>query len=77
MNAMKEFSAKVDTLINELTSSVSSQLERDLDSLKMQILDSLIPLKNFYKTHEAKLLQSKKRVEAISQKFAKINESVS
>ena len=46
-------------------------------STKMQILDSLIPLKSFYKTHEAKLLQSNKRVEAISQEFAKINESVS
>jgi small GTP-binding protein len=76
-NAMKEFSIKVDTLITELTSSMSSQLERDLDSIKMQILDSLIPLKNFYKTQEAKLLHSKNRVEDISQKFAKISESVS
>jgi len=76
-NAMKEFSGKVDTLITELTSSMSSQLERDLDSIKMQILDSLIPLKNFYKTQDAKLLESKKRVEHISQKFARINESVS
>lgn len=76
-NAMKEFSVKVDTLITELTSSISSQLERDLDSIKMQILDSLIPLKNFYKTQEAKLLQSKKRVEDIGEKFTKINKSVS
>ncbi len=76
-NAMKEFSVKVDTLIAELTSSMSSQLERDLDSIKMQILDSLIPLKNFYKTEEAKLLQSKKRVEDIGENFTKINKSVS
>ena len=76
-NAMKEFSVKVDTLITELTSSMSSQLERDLDSIKMQILDSLIPLKNFYKTQEAKLLQSKKRVKDIGEKFTKINKSVS
>ncbi|MGB7292808.1 MAG: dynamin family protein [Thermodesulfobacteriota bacterium] len=76
-NAMKEFSVKVDTLITELTSSISSQLERDLDSIKMQILDSLIPLKNFYKTHEAKLLQSKTRVEDIGEKFTKINKTVS
>ncbi len=76
-NAMKEFSVKVDTLIAELTSSMSSQLERDLDSIKMQILDSLIPLKNFYKTQEAKLLQSKKRVEDIGENFTKINKSVS
>ena len=76
-NAMKEFSAKVDTLIKELSSSISSQLERDLDSIKMQILDSLIPLKNFYKIQETKLLQSKNRVEEIGEKFTKINESVS
>jgi small GTP-binding protein len=76
-NAMKEFSVKVDTLITELTSSISSQLERDLDIIKMQILDSLIPLKNFYKTEEAKLLQSKKRVEDIGENFTKINKSVS
>ncbi|HEX9665787.1 MAG TPA: dynamin family protein [Thermodesulfobacteriota bacterium] len=76
-NAMKEFSAKVDTLIKELSSSISSQLERDLDSIKMQILDSLIPLKNFYKIQETKLLQSKNRVEEIGEKFTKINRSVS
>jgi hypothetical protein len=76
-NAMKEFSAKVDTLIKELSSSISSQLERDLDSIKMQILDSLIPLKNFYKIQETKLLQSKNRVAEIGEKFTKINESVS
>jgi small GTP-binding protein len=76
-NAMKEFSVKVDTLITELTSSMSSQLERDLDSIKLQILDSLIPLKNFYKTQQSKLLQSKRRVEDIGEKFTKINESVS
>lgn len=76
-NAMKEFSAKVDALIRELISSISSQLERDLDSIKMQILDSLLPLKNFYKTQEAKLLQCKNRVEQIGEKFTRINKSVS
>ena len=76
-NAMREFSAKVDTLIEELVSSISSQLERDLDGIKMQILDSLIPLKNFYKTQETKLQQSKNRVAEIGEKFTRINRSVS
>ena len=44
-DAMKEFSTKVDALIEEITSSVSSQLERDLDGIKMQVLDSLVPLR--------------------------------
>lgn len=76
-DAMKEFDTKVDSLIQELTSSVSSQLERDLDSIKMQILDSLIPLKNFYKTQQKKLFESKKRVEDIEGKFIRIRNSVS
>jgi small GTP-binding protein len=76
-NSMREFGAKVDTLIKELTSSISSQLERDLDGIKMQILDSLIPLKNFYKTQETKLQQSKNRVVEIGEKFTRINQSVS
>ena len=76
-NAMREFSSKVDTLTGELNSSISSQLERDLDGIKLQILDSMIPLKNFYKMQEAKLHNSKKRVDEIAGKFAEINKAVS
>lgn len=76
-DAMKEFGTKVDTLIQELTSSVGSQLERDLDSIKMQILDSLIPLKNFYKAQQKKLFESKKSIERIEGKFMEIRNSVS
>lgn len=76
-DAMKEFGTKVDTLIKELTSSVNSQLERDLDSIKMQILDSLIPLKNFYKSQQKKILESKKNIDGIERKFMWIKNSVS
>ncbi len=76
-DAMKEFGTKVDTLIQELTSSVSSQLERDLDSIKMQILDSLIPLKNFYKSQQKKILESKKNIDGIEGRFMWIKNSVS
>jgi len=76
-DAMKEFSTKVDTLIEELTTSVSSQFERDLDGVKMQILDSLVPLKNFYKTQQKKLTESKRKVEEIESKFVEIKNKVS
>jgi len=76
-DAMKEFSIKVDTLIEELTTSVSSQFERDLDGVKMQILDSLVPLKNFYKTQQKKLTESKRKVEEIESKFVEIKNKVS
>ena len=75
-DAMKEFSTKVDTLIEELTGSISSQLERDLDVMKTQILDSLIPLKTFYKTQQKKLTESKERVGEIEGKFREIRDSV-
>ncbi len=75
-DAMKEFSTKVDTLIAELTGSVGSQFERDLDGIKLQILDSLIPLKNFYKTQEKKLTESKHRVGEAEGKFREIRDSV-
>jgi hypothetical protein len=76
-DAMKEFSTKVDTLIEELTTSVSSQFERDLEGVKMQILDSLVPLKNFYKTQQKKLAESKKKVEEIESKFVEIKNKAS
>ncbi len=76
-DAMKEFSTKVDTLIEELTTSVGSQFERDLEGVKMEILDSLVPLKNFYKTQQKKLTESKKKVEEIESKFVEIKNKVS
>ncbi|MGH7889621.1 MAG: hypothetical protein ACRENF_03620, partial [Thermodesulfobacteriota bacterium] len=76
-DAMREFSTKVDTLIEELTRSVSSQFERDLDGIKLQILDSLIPLKNFYKTQQKKLIEARERVEDIESKFGEIRDGVS
>ena len=66
---MKEFNQKVDSLIEELTSSVSSQLKRDFDGISMQVTDSLVPLKNFYKMESEKLEESKKRVQDIKEKI--------
>lgn len=68
-DAMKEFNQKVDALIEEMTSSVSSQLERDFDGISMQVTDSLVPLKNFYKIESEKLAESKKRVQGIRGKI--------
>lgn len=76
-DAMKQFGGKVDRLMEELISSVSFQLERDLDGIKIQILDSLIPLKNFYKTQEKKLLESQRNIENIKKKFIEVEKSVS
>jgi len=64
-DAMKEFNHKMDALIEELTSSVSSQLERDFEGISIQVTDSLVPLKNFYKIEAQKLQESKKRVQDI------------
>jgi hypothetical protein len=68
-DAMKEFNHKMDALIEELTSSVSSQLERDFEGISIQVTDSLVPLKNFYKIEAQKLEESKKRVQAIREKI--------
>jgi small GTP-binding protein len=72
-DAMKEFSTKVDALIEEITSSVSSQLERDLDGIKMQVLDSLVPLRNFYQMEKGKLSESQSRVTKIKEKLSDIS----
>ncbi|MFA9408754.1 MAG: dynamin family protein [Candidatus Dadabacteria bacterium] len=74
-DAMKEFNHKVDALIEELTSSVSSQLKRDFDGISLQVTDSLVPLKNFYKIETEKLEESKKRVREIRQKIESIKNS--
>ena len=71
-DAMKEFNHKVDALIEEMTSSVSSQLKRDFDGISLQVTDSLVPLKNFYKIEAEKLEQSKKRVADIREKIETI-----
>jgi len=71
-DAMKEFNHKMDALIEELTSSVSSQLERDFDGISIQVTDSLVPLKNFYKIEAEKLQESKKRVQDIREKIESI-----
>ncbi|GBD39010.1 Bacterial dynamin-like protein [bacterium HR37] len=75
-NAIKEFSTKVDGLIEELISSVRSQLERDLDGIKLAVLDSLIPLKNFYKTEQKKIIASKEKVNRIYGEILALKESV-
>ena len=75
-NAMKEFSLKVDALIQEITSSVSSQLERDLDGIRLQVLDSLVPLRNFYQIEKGKLSDSKIRVENLKKDLSDIANSL-
>jgi hypothetical protein len=73
-DAMREFSGKVDALIEEMISGVSSQLERDFGGIKIQVSDSLSPLRNFYKMERQKLSESKVRVSGIKSKFGEINE---
>ncbi|MCI0482755.1 MAG: dynamin family protein [Candidatus Dadabacteria bacterium] len=73
-DAMKEFSGKVDALIEEMISGVSSQLERDFSGIKIQVSDSLSPLRNFYKTEKQKLSESKVRVSELKSKFGEIKE---
>ena len=72
---MKEFNHKVDALIEEMTSSVSSQLKRDFDGISIQVTDSLVPLKNFYKMESEKLEESKKRVQEIRERIDNIRKS--
>jgi len=74
-DAMKEFNHKVDALIEEMTSSVSSQLKRDFDGISIQVTDSLVPLKNFYKMESEKLEESKRKVREIREKIEIIRNS--
>ena len=74
--AMKEFSAKVDSLSAELITSIRSQFTRDMDNVKMQIVDSMSPLRNFYKAEEQKLLDSKDQIVFIKKKIKDIKESI-
>jgi len=75
-DAMKDFSAKVDALIEEITSGVSSQLERDLEGIEMQVLDSLVPLRNFYQIEKGKLSESQSKVNQIKEKLTDIYNGV-
>ena len=74
-DAMKEFSVKVDALIEELISGVSSQLERDFNGIKIQVTDSLLPLRNFYKMEMDKLSESKSAIAKIKTEFTDIKET--
>ncbi len=71
---MKEFSSKVDALIEEMISGVSSQLERDFGGIKIQVSDSLSPLRNFYKMEKQKLSESRGRVSVLKSRFGEIKE---
>jgi hypothetical protein len=73
---MKEFSSKVDALIEEMISGVSSQLERDFEGIKIQVNDSLSPLRNFYKMEKQKLSESKERVNELKSGFAEIKDKM-
>jgi predicted GTPase len=73
-DAMREFSGKVDSLIEEMISGVSSQLERDLSGIKIQVNDSLSPLRNFYMMEKQKLSESRVRVSELKSKFGELRE---
>lgn len=73
-DAIKEFSQKVDALIEEMISGVNSQLERDFNGIEIQVTDSLAPLRNFYKMEKQKLSDSRLRVSELKSKFKHIKE---
>ncbi|MGQ0794187.1 MAG: dynamin family protein [Deltaproteobacteria bacterium] len=75
--AMRDFGGKVDGLISELTGSVESQFERDLEGIRMQIQDSLSPLRNFYKIQAKRLEDSQHRVREIEGRLGDILKAVS
>ena len=75
-SAMKEFSAKVDSLSAELITSIKSQFTRDMDNVKLQIVDSMSPLRNFYKSEEQKLIDSREQIVFIKKKIEDIKESI-
>lgn len=75
-NAMKEFSNTVDNLSNQLTENIKSQLERDMDNVELQVIDSLGPLRNFYKTEKKKHYDSKNKLEEIKKELVKLKESM-
>lgn len=76
-NAMKEFSTTVDNLSSQLTVNIKTQLERDMDNLELNVIDSLSPLKNFYTTEKEKLKSSKHRLEEIKNNLTKLKQTIS
>ena len=70
--AIKEFSEKVDQLTYEVVSSVASQEERDMDNLKIQILDSMMPIRNFYNMELEKIRDSVSKIEDIKKGLVNI-----
>jgi len=54
----------------------SMDLERDFDGIRLQAMDSLMPLKNFYKMEREKLTASRSRIEELKIKLEEINKSV-
>ena len=75
-SAMKEFSAKVDSLSDELIVSVRSQLTRDMDNINLQIIDSMSPLRNFYKTEKQKLIDTSEKILLIEKKLNEIRKNL-
>ncbi len=75
-NAMKEFSTTVDNLSTQLTANIKSQLERDMDNVELQVVDSLSPLKNFYKTQKQKHYESKNKLEQIKKELVNLKQSM-
>jgi len=60
----------------ELITSIKSQFTRDMDNVKLQIVDSMSPLRNFYKAEEQKLIDSKEQITFIKKKIKDIKESM-
>lgn len=76
-NAIKDFSAKVDALTEELVSNLESQIGRDMDNLTLQISDSMGPLRNFYNTQKKKHEQSREEIKKIKDELTKIKSEIS
>ncbi len=74
--AMKEFTEKVDNLTVQLNNNIESQLIRDIENLKLQISDSLSPLRNFYKTQEQTHINSKENLEITRNEFIKLKKEI-
>jgi len=71
-DTIKEFSSRVDDLTTELVSNLSSQLERDIDNLRLQITDSMSPLRNFYKTQRKKHEKAREDIKDIKKELKEI-----
>lgn len=74
--AMKEFSQKVDELTDELVSSLTSQMERDIDNVRLQIIDSFGTLRNFHASQKKKLEKSLAEAGEINSRLKKTREQL-